>query len=154
LAGLDIPEEHRKALMAPLTLPDEATDNLLASLLKVPLSVQSDSIAKAAAAELRTASIEQPETAAAALVALHMTRARSDAPIDDFIANLLNTLSASEEFSDAQRERAAHQLLKTTVVRTAIHCQQGTGIADRSGATFLRCSYPDRCTPDLRNKPW
>jgi len=113
LADLEIPEEHRKALIALLTLPEEATDSLLASLSKVPLSVQSDALTKAIAAELKAAPVEQPETAAAALVALHMTRARSDdVPMADFIVGMLDAVAQgeSEALSGEGRDRAARQL--------------------------------------------
>ncbi len=112
MADLEIPEEHRKALIALLTLPKEATDNLFASLSKASPSVQLDALAKAIAAELKTASIEQPETAAAALVALHMTRARSDVPLADFVADLIATLAQDEPeaLSGERGDRARQQL--------------------------------------------
>jgi hypothetical protein len=108
LAKLRIPKEQIKALGEIFKLTQTQFKALVAALAAVPLSVDTDDFEKAVGPKIQSLS-KSPDALLKAIVALNVTRAHSEPPLPEFVANAVESLS--EELPATDGEAIAKQRL-------------------------------------------
>jgi hypothetical protein len=124
LAKLRIPKEHIKALGEIFKLSQAQFKALVAALAAVPLSVDTDDFEKAVAPKIQLFS-KSPDALLKAIVALNVTRAHSEPPLPEFVANTIESLQeelpTDGEATAKQRLTELLEIDSLTVASKGIH---------------------------------
>ena len=91
MAKLRIPKEHTIALGEIFKLSQAQFKALVAAFAAVPLSVDTDDFEKAVTPKIQSLS-KSPGALVKAIVALNVTRAHSEPPLPEFVANTIESL--------------------------------------------------------------
>ena len=148
LARLEIPSEDIRTLRALANLTDETMEALLDALSKIPLNVDFDASLKTIAPQLASLSIDKSDRLAGVLVSLSVTRAHSDTPVPDFVADILHAMEEAdaETLAGDKRDRARNNLAKLlsfeplSTAAKAHHLLLDQGTHARYRSYFYRCA--------------